>query len=64
MWQEGNEFHLVGRGKPPNAKMLEQMTNNFREGIRNSPMWQQMVDEFGPERAEELLLQIRAEVRR
>ena len=64
MWQQGNELHVVGRGKPPDAKMLEEMTNKFREGIRNSPMWQQMVEEFGAERAEELLLEIRADVRR
>ena len=62
MWHQGNELHLVGKGKPPDAEELEEMTNRFREGIRNSPIWNQIVEQFGAERAEELLLEIRADV--
>ncbi|MEZ6137040.1 MAG: hypothetical protein R3C53_19265 [Pirellulaceae bacterium] len=62
-WQQGHEFHIAGNGQPPDSKMLEQMTNEFRESIRNSPIWQQMVDQFGAERAEQMLLEIRGEVR-
>ena len=64
MWQQGNEFHVLSRGIPPHPQLLEEMTNKFREGIRNSPMWQQLVDQYGAERAEELLLEIRTEIRR
>ena len=64
MWQQGNELHVMSNGKPPDAEMLEEMTNKFRAGIRNSPLWPQMVEKFGAQRAEELLLEIRTEVRR
>ena len=64
MWQQGHEIHAVGSGSRPSAGMLEQMSKRFQEEIRSSPMWEQMVEEFGAERAEELLLQFRAEIRR
>jgi len=39
------------------------MTQLYQEQIRNSPLWDEMVREFGPEKAEELLREFRAELR-
>jgi len=41
----------------------ERMTANVQEEIRNSEMWDQMVAEFGEEKAGELLKDIKAEAK-
>lgn len=47
------------------AKVLEdEMTRNFQEKLRKSPLWDEMVKKYGLEKAEELLKQCRAEVKR
>ena len=40
------------------------MTKNFQKELRNSKVWDQMVEEFGEERAEEILKECKAEVKR
>lgn len=39
------------------------MTKNFQKELRNSEIWDQMVAEFGEEKAEQLLKGIKAEVK-
>jgi len=39
------------------------MTKNFQKQIRNSPLWPQMVAEFGEEKALELLEKCKAEIK-
>jgi hypothetical protein len=56
-------LHALLPGSPPDQETLERMTQLYQEQIRNSPMWDEMVREFGPEKAEELLRQCRAELR-
>ena len=41
----------------------EQLTANFQKQVRNSEIWDQMVAEFGEERAEELLRDMKGEIR-
>jgi len=41
----------------------KRLTVNFQKQVRNSKIWDQMVAQFGEERAEELLREMKAEVR-
>jgi hypothetical protein len=50
-------------GSPPTPEKLEEMTRQYQENIRNSPMWGEMVRKFGRAKAEELLKQCRVELR-
>ncbi|NOQ23222.1 MAG: hypothetical protein GQ565_11315 [Candidatus Aegiribacteria sp.] len=52
---------LVPGEPPPGA--AEQITEEFQKRIKNSPIWKQMVDQFGEKEAERLLKQCKAEVK-
>ncbi len=41
----------------------ELMTKNFQKELRNSEIWDQMVDQFGEEEAEKMLKNCKAEVK-
>lgn len=43
--------------------MVDQLTLNFQRELRNTEIWDEMVAEFGEERAEELLKECKAEVK-
>jgi len=43
--------------------MLDEMTRAYQQKIRKSPLWEEMVREFGEERAERLLKEFRVEIR-
>ena len=45
------------------SRFSELMTKNFQRQLRNSELWDQMVAEFGEERAEEILKECKAEVK-
>jgi hypothetical protein len=49
--------------RPPTPEMLEQMSRVYQEKIRKSPLWKQMVKQYGQEKAEELLKAFRVELR-
>lgn len=62
----------MGKGKRLRAKRKrdefysraeEVLTRNFQKEIRNSPMWAEMVAQFGEKKAEELLRQCKGELR-
>jgi hypothetical protein len=64
MWQdEKGQVHSLMPGLPPNPEELEDMTRVYQENIRNSPLWEMMVKQFGLEKAEELLKECRVELR-
>ncbi|MFZ1986862.1 MAG: hypothetical protein WAU91_20795 [Desulfatitalea sp.] len=44
-------------------KMAELMTKNFQKEIRNSEIWDQIVAQFGEEKAKQLLAECKAEVK-
>ena len=54
-WMDEEGMHFVGNGVAPSPEEQEIMTKEYQEKIRNSPMWRQMVDEYGKEKAEEML---------
>jgi hypothetical protein len=62
-WAAEDGVHALVPGTRPSAAELEEMTRRYQERIRHSPLWRQMVKEYGKEKAEELLRQFRAEVR-
>lgn len=41
----------------------ESLTKNFQKELRNSEIWDQMVAEFGEEKAEQILKECKAEVK-
>ena len=61
-WMEEHGFHCTIPGVPPSPEQLERMTEEYQKQIRNSPMWDDMVRQFGKEKAEKLLKQCRAKL--
>jgi len=62
-WFDDEGLHALLPGQPPDQATLERLTQQYQQQIRNSPMWDEMVREFGAKKAEELLRQCRAELR-
>jgi hypothetical protein len=62
-WVAEEGVHALVPGTRPSATELEEMTRRYQERIRRSPLWNQMVKEYGEEKAGELLRESRAEVR-
>lgn len=60
VWLDEEGLHALFPGKPPSEEFLDLLTENFQRELRNSPMWDQMVEQFGEEEAEKLLKQCRA----
>jgi uncharacterized protein YaaW (UPF0174 family) len=50
-------------GKGFIAEFSDRLTANFQKEIRNSELWDQMVEEFGQKRAKEILRECKAEVK-
>ncbi len=59
-WMADDGMHVVGSGSPPTPEELEKMTKEYQEKIRNSSIWDDMVQQYGEEKAEELLKEFRA----
>jgi len=60
MWMDEQGMHAMLPGTA-DAETYERLTELYQQNIRNSPMWDEMVREFGLEKAEALLKQCRAE---
>ena len=58
-WMDDDGLHIVGQGEPPTPEGLEKMTKKYQENIRKSPIWKEMVQKYGKEKAEELLKELR-----
>ncbi|MBT9148917.1 MAG: hypothetical protein DDT28_00335 [Dehalococcoidia bacterium] len=54
-WMDEDGMHMAAPGSPPPPEQLEKMTEEYQKHIRNSPMWDLMVKQFGAEKAEEML---------
>jgi hypothetical protein len=54
-WMAPDGLHMVTPGGPLTQEDLATMTQTYQQQIRRSPMWKQMVTEFGQAKAEELL---------
>jgi len=53
-----------GSAKTPTSRSIaDRLTQNFQKEIRNSELWEKMVEQFGEKRAEEILKECKAEVK-
>jgi hypothetical protein len=60
---EEDGFHSILPGAAPPPEEMDILTRNYQEQIRQSPLWDKMLKEFGPQEAERLLLECKAELR-
>jgi len=47
----------------PTSSEIDQMSKEYQNQIRNSPMWDEMVNEFGIEKAKELLKECKVDIK-
>ena len=59
----GDGLHVLLPGTPPSPETLDEMTGSYQQKIRESPLWDEMVREFGEEEAERILRGFRVDVR-
>jgi aldehyde:ferredoxin oxidoreductase len=48
-------MHVVDPSGPTTPEELKKMTKKYQKNIKNSPIWDEMVRQYGKEKAEELL---------
>ena len=63
-WFDEKGLHFIGPGPAPQAGEEERLTETYQEQIRKSPLWSEMVDEFGEVEATVILRQFKVEVRK
>jgi hypothetical protein len=63
-WVDSDGFHALVAGGAPSPEALEEAGRRYQASIRKSPLWDEMVREFGGEQAERMLLEFRVELRR
>lgn len=57
-------LHAFVSGSAPSPETLAEMTRFYQQNIRQSPLWDEMVREFGEQEAERLLREFRVDIRR
>ena len=62
-WTDEEGLHVLAKGEKPTSSEIDKMTKDYQNQIRNSPMWDKMVKEYGKQRAEELLKEFKAEIK-
>ena len=62
-WMDEEGVHAVFPGEPPPKGFFDLLTENFQRELRNSSLWDKMVEQCGEEEAQKLLEQGRAELR-
>jgi hypothetical protein len=62
-WLAKDGLHVTGPGPGLSPEALEAATKAYQDKLRHSPLWKQMVNEFGEQEAERLLAQCRVEGR-
>ena len=55
MWANEEGVHALQHGQPPTVVEVAAMASAYQERIRKSPLWNQMVKEFGEQKAGEML---------
>ena len=46
----------------PTPELLAELSRNFQEQLRRSPLWNKLIQQYGEERAEQILRQCRAQL--
>jgi hypothetical protein len=62
-WGDEESRHVISQGVKPTTSEIDQMSKEYQNQIRNSPLWNEMVIEFSKDKAEELLKQCKAEIK-
>ena len=62
-WVQDGELEALVPGVAPEPAELAEFDRRWREKLRASPLWPQMVAQFGPERAEQLLQQCEMKIK-
>ncbi len=62
-WVDEEGMHVIGKGVLPSPEEQERMTKEYQMRIKNSPMWEMMVKEYGEEKAEEILKDFQVQVK-
>ncbi len=55
-------LHVIRKGEKPTPSEIENMTKEYQNQIRNSPIWNEMVSKYGLTKAENLLKEFKAKV--
>jgi hypothetical protein len=63
MWIDEQGVHTLIPGDRPDPQTLKRMSETFQQKLRNSPLYQQLIDAYGPVKAEEIILQCQAQLR-
>lgn len=62
-WQDEEGFHALVPGEAPSEEKLAEMTRRYRKKLKRSPVYRMWVMEFGKKKANEMLKEIRIDVR-
>src|SRR5262249_49301768 len=62
-WLDADGLHAFVPGVAPSPEAPGEATKPYQKEIRNSPLWDDMVRQFGEKKAERLLLEFRVELR-
>jgi hypothetical protein len=54
-WVDDDGIHYVGSGQAPTLEEYQRMTEEYQQRIRKSPLWKQMVQQYGKKQAEVML---------
>jgi len=57
-WSDHQGLHALLPGEAPSPELREDISRRYRDLIRQSPLWEQMVAQFGVQEAERLLSQL------
>lgn len=63
MWIDQQGLHLAIPGDQPDPQLLQRLSETFQQKLRDSPLYQQLVDAYGPAEAEKIIQQCRAQLR-
>ncbi|MBU3916337.1 hypothetical protein KKA14_12455 [bacterium] len=56
-------FHIFGEGEKPDENQIKEMEQKYQSQVRNSPIWEGMVEEYGLEKAEEMLKEFKVKIK-
>lgn len=62
-WVEQDGIHALIPGVRPAEAQIEEMNLIYQEKLRHTPLWDEMIKQFGREKAEEVLKQCRIDIK-
>lgn len=61
-WSDGENTRIILKGEKPTQDELDKLTREYQKQIKASPFWDDMVKQYGEEKAEEILSTFKAEL--